>query len=84
MTTNVWLKHVRNMYFRRFYSYLLIKEWRDYRLKWNPVLYDNICIMYIPSEQLWLPDIALVCCFFLGKSLESFCISIIMRMGSIK
>jgi hypothetical protein len=38
-----------------------IKEWRDYRLKWNPEFYDNICIMYIPSEELWLPDIALVC-----------------------
>ncbi|CAF1049531.1 unnamed protein product [Adineta ricciae] len=43
MTTNVWLKH----------------EWRDYRFVWNPLLYDNICTMYIPSEELWIPDIAL-------------------------
>ncbi|UJR14709.1 hypothetical protein I4U23_001702 [Adineta vaga] len=43
MTTNVWLKH----------------EWRDYRLTWNPALYDNICTMYVPSEELWIPDIAL-------------------------
>ncbi|CAF3545324.1 unnamed protein product [Adineta steineri] len=43
MTTNVWLKH----------------EWRDYRLTWNPESYDNICIMHIPSDEIWLPDIAL-------------------------
>ncbi|CAF3840395.1 unnamed protein product [Rotaria sordida] len=43
ITTNVWLKH----------------EWFDYRLKWNPALYDNICIMHIASEALWLPDIVL-------------------------
>ncbi|CAF3221835.1 unnamed protein product [Rotaria socialis] len=43
MTTNVWLKH----------------EWFDYRLRWDPSMYENICIMYIASEELWLPDIAL-------------------------
>ncbi|CAF4326852.1 unnamed protein product [Rotaria sp. Silwood2] len=43
ITTNVWLKH----------------EWFDYRLKWDPQVYDNICIMHIASEQLWLPDIVL-------------------------
>ncbi|CAF1595717.1 unnamed protein product [Rotaria sp. Silwood1] len=43
ITTNVWLKH----------------EWFDYRLKWNSSLYDNICIMHMASEELWLPDIVL-------------------------
>jgi hypothetical protein len=62
MTTNVWLKHVREIYFlSNLMEFKFLKEWRDYRLQWNPAHYDNICIMYIPSEKLWLPDIALVC-----------------------
>ncbi len=55
-----------------------MKEWRDYRLKWNPTLYDNICIMYIPSEQLWLPDIALVCCVFFEKIFVILCLFILV------
>jgi len=39
---------------------LFAKEWRDYRLKWNISMYDNICVMYFPSDDLWLPDITLV------------------------
>jgi hypothetical protein len=85
MTTNVWLKHVRHISLQNFHSYSSIKEWRDYRLKWNPALYDNICIMHIPSEQLWLPDIALVCClvFCLERNFY-FYISTIMLMENIK
>lgn len=62
MTTKVWLKHVR-LILLIILSIIKIslKEWRDYRLAWNPAMYDQICIMYIPSQELWLPDIALVC-----------------------
>jgi hypothetical protein len=91
MTTNVWLKHVREIFvFSEFNGSESMQEWRDYRLKWNPALYDNICIMYIPSEKLWLPDIALVCRIFFEENKNTFFIlcffyrSIIMPMGNIK
>ncbi|XP_077989595.1 neuronal acetylcholine receptor subunit alpha-2-like [Glandiceps talaboti] len=43
MTTNVWLKH----------------QWNDYKLRWDPNEYDDIQILRIPSQMLWLPDIVL-------------------------
>lgn len=62
MTTNVWLKHVSTILLNSVvYIPISVKEWRDYRLQWDPARYDQICEMYIPSQELWLPDITLVC-----------------------
>jgi len=43
MTTNVWLT----------------QEWDDYKLKWNPEDYGGVDRLYVPSEEIWLPDIVL-------------------------
>uniref|UniRef100_UPI00398F3C04 neuronal acetylcholine receptor subunit alpha-4 n=1 Tax=Pristiophorus japonicus TaxID=55135 RepID=UPI00398F3C04 len=43
MTTNVWVK----------------QEWYDFKLCWNPLEYENVTSIRIPSELLWRPDIVL-------------------------
>uniref|UniRef100_A0A8C4S3N2 Cholinergic receptor, nicotinic, alpha 4a n=1 Tax=Erpetoichthys calabaricus TaxID=27687 RepID=A0A8C4S3N2_ERPCA len=43
MTTNVWVK----------------QEWYDYKLQWNPLEYENVTSIRIPSELIWRPDIVL-------------------------
>ncbi|KAH9413635.1 Neurotransmitter-gated ion-channel transmembrane region [Dermatophagoides pteronyssinus] len=43
MTTNVWVT----------------QEWYDHKLKWDPEEYGGVRQLYVPSEQLWLPDIVL-------------------------
>ncbi|KAK2150409.1 hypothetical protein LSH36_406g02018 [Paralvinella palmiformis] len=43
MTTNVWLE----------------QEWYDYKLTWNPNSYGGVERLYVPSDELWLPDIVL-------------------------
>ncbi|XP_067856850.1 neuronal acetylcholine receptor subunit alpha-4-like [Heptranchias perlo] len=43
MTTNVWVK----------------QEWHDFKLRWNPMEYENVTSIRIPSEFLWRPDIVL-------------------------
>ncbi|XP_067844600.1 neuronal acetylcholine receptor subunit alpha-2-like [Heptranchias perlo] len=43
MTTNVWLK----------------QEWYDYKLTWDPVEFDNVTSIRVPSEMIWIPDIVL-------------------------
>ncbi|CAF0735292.1 unnamed protein product [Rotaria sp. Silwood1] len=43
MTTNVWLK----------------QEWYDDKLRWDPTKYGGVDVLYIPSQQIWLPDIVL-------------------------
>ncbi|KAA8579631.1 hypothetical protein FQN60_006724 [Etheostoma spectabile] len=42
MTTNVWLK----------------QEWTDYKLQWSPSDFDNVTSIRVPSELIWVPDIA--------------------------
>lgn len=34
-------------------------EWSDYNLRWDPEEYGGVKILYIPSEQIWLPDLVL-------------------------
>ncbi|KAI8777132.1 acetylcholine receptor subunit alpha-L1, partial [Biomphalaria glabrata] len=34
-------------------------EWTDERLTWDPKGYNNLKILRIPCEKLWLPDIVL-------------------------
>ncbi|KAF7993886.1 hypothetical protein HCN44_011155 [Aphidius gifuensis] len=43
MTTNVWVE----------------QKWFDYKLQWNPDEYGGVEMLYVPSENLWLPDIVL-------------------------
>ncbi|NP_001297421.1 neuronal acetylcholine receptor subunit alpha-10-like precursor [Aplysia californica] len=43
LTINVWLE----------------QEWIDERLTWDPKDYNNLKILRIPCEKLWLPDIVL-------------------------
>ncbi|XP_043464842.1 acetylcholine receptor subunit beta-like 2 isoform X2 [Leptopilina heterotoma] len=43
MTTNVWVE----------------QKWFDYKLKWEPLEYGGVEMLYVPSENIWLPDIVL-------------------------
>ena len=43
MTTNVWLE----------------QEWEDQKLTWTPDDYGQVQRMYVPSTDIWLPDIVL-------------------------
>uniref|UniRef100_K7FZT6 Cholinergic receptor nicotinic alpha 4 subunit n=1 Tax=Pelodiscus sinensis TaxID=13735 RepID=K7FZT6_PELSI len=43
MTTNMWVK----------------QEWYDYKLRWDPLEYENVTSIRIPSELIWRPDIVL-------------------------
>lgn len=43
MTTNLWVE----------------QEWVDYKLQWNPEEYGGVDTVYVPAEQIWLPDIVL-------------------------
>ena len=43
MTTNVWLE----------------QEWQDHKLTWDPAEYNNVSRLYVPSQDIWLPDIVL-------------------------
>ncbi|CAG5099839.1 Similar to nAChRbeta2: Acetylcholine receptor subunit beta-like 2 (Drosophila melanogaster) [Cotesia congregata] len=43
MTTNVWVE----------------QKWFDYKLQWDPMEYGGVEMLYVPSENIWLPDIVL-------------------------
>ncbi|CAG2114184.1 unnamed protein product [Medioppia subpectinata] len=43
MTTNMWVN----------------QEWTDHKLKWDPEEYGGVSQLYVPSEDIWLPDIVL-------------------------
>uniref|UniRef100_A0A4W3GYK5 Cholinergic receptor, nicotinic, alpha 4b n=1 Tax=Callorhinchus milii TaxID=7868 RepID=A0A4W3GYK5_CALMI len=43
MTTNVWVK----------------QEWNDFKLRWDPLEFENVTSIRIPSELIWRPDIVL-------------------------
>jgi len=38
---------------------LTLQEWFDYKLEWDPKEYGYVDILYVPSEEIWLPDIVL-------------------------
>jgi len=38
---------------------LAMQEWLDYKLEWDPKEYGYVDILYVPSEEIWLPDIVL-------------------------
>uniref|UniRef100_A0A673BD71 Cholinergic receptor, nicotinic, alpha 4b n=1 Tax=Sphaeramia orbicularis TaxID=375764 RepID=A0A673BD71_9TELE len=39
--------------------HVVLKEWNDYKLRWNPEEYENVTSIRIPSEIIWRPDIVL-------------------------
>ncbi|XP_013387732.1 acetylcholine receptor subunit gamma-like [Lingula anatina] len=43
ITTSVWISAV----------------WSDYRLQWDPLLYDNVTKVFLPQAMLWKPDMYL-------------------------
>lgn len=38
---------------------VILQEWNDYKLRWNPEEYENVTSIRIPSEIIWRPDIVL-------------------------
>lgn len=36
-----------------------IQKWTDYRLVWDPADYEDVEMLYVPAENIWLPDIVL-------------------------
>jgi len=38
---------------------MVLQEWFDYKLEWDPKEYGYVDILYVPSEEIWLPDIVL-------------------------
>jgi len=40
--------------------FVLLQEWNDYRLSWNPKDYGGFDVLRIPSAKVWLPDIVLI------------------------
>ncbi|XP_043792478.1 acetylcholine receptor subunit beta-like 2 isoform X2 [Apis laboriosa] len=62
MTTNVWVEQVKlmieiNVSF--IVNFIYLQRWNDYKLKWNPEEYGGVEMLYVPSENIWLPDIVL-------------------------
>jgi len=37
----------------------LCQEWIDLNLIWDPKQYGGVEVLYVPSEEIWLPDIVL-------------------------
>jgi len=46
-----------------------IQKWTDYRLVWDPADYEDVEMLYVPAENIWLPDIVLY-----NKSESFFCV----------
>lgn len=36
-----------------------VQEWPDHKLQWDPKQYGGVDRLYVPSEEIWLPDIVL-------------------------
>jgi len=41
------------------YMCLCRQQWYDYKLMWNPAEYGGVERLYVPSNEIWLPDIVL-------------------------
>ena len=37
----------------------MFQEWKDYKLMWDPEEYGGVTELYVHSEKIWIPDIAL-------------------------
>ena len=49
-------------------SDILFQAWRDYRLTWNASEFDGITKLFLPVDQLWIPDVILWNKFALNRS----------------
>ena len=38
---------------------VLLQEWWDYMLTWDPDEYGGVTVLYVPSDEIWQPDIVL-------------------------
>lgn len=38
---------------------VLLQEWEDYRLTWNPENFDDMKKVRLPSKHIWLPEVVL-------------------------
>ena len=39
---------------------LVITDWRDERLRWNPEDYHNVTDIVVNPRRVWLPELALM------------------------
>ncbi|XP_053202382.1 acetylcholine receptor subunit alpha-like 1 [Panonychus citri] len=37
----------------------VLQQWFDPKLQWDPVEYGGVTELYVPAEQIWLPDLVL-------------------------
>ncbi|XP_075696919.1 5-hydroxytryptamine receptor 3A-like [Rhinoderma darwinii] len=49
--------------------FLYNRYWRDEFLQWNPMDFENMTIISMPSEDIWIPDIMISEFVDLGKAL---------------
>jgi len=40
--------------------YIIVQEWLDERLTWDPSDYDNIHDIVIQAHRIWTPELALI------------------------
>ena len=64
VTSYCWLNQVVYFLYNDFGltifdSFIILKDWIDHKLKWDPSLYNNIKSVHIPADKLWKPDIIL-------------------------
>jgi len=38
---------------------VMLQEWIDVRMVWDPSDFNNLDVLRIPASKLWLPDIVL-------------------------
>ncbi len=36
-----------------------LQEWPDHSLRWEPDEYGGVSQIYVPSQDIWLPDVVL-------------------------
>lgn len=36
---------------------IILKEWIDYKLRWDPKIYGGVEVLYVPSLNIWVTDL---------------------------
>lgn len=39
---------------------VVVEEWTDDRLQWDPTNYGNVTDIIVKAEQIWLPELAVM------------------------